>query len=156
MCSLSDCPHHRSECTPNIYVRVQQVNIVVRFRLLDLHGLCKTKEGVDALRESGHIGRMTRVVRGYLSAPPGEATPPERFKGVLWALGHISSCPMGVHLLPGDLVDAVVLCAERAKVISVRGTCVYVLGLMGLTPAGHARLRMLGWLTRRHARAEGQ
>lgn len=112
--------------------------------------LCRTKEGVELLKRTGHIGPMTTHIRRIAANRellPTTSEGLEYVKAELWALGHVGTCALGLSLLPADLVDAVVFLAEHAEVVSIRGVAIYVLGLLGKTVPGSQRLLMLGWKT---------
>eukprot|EP00795_Rhopilema_esculentum_P004460 gene4460-20703_t len=99
-------------------------------------------------------------------------------KAALWALGHIGSTSWGVALINPvprlttptdtnfddddsvleddyiDIIKEVVQLAQECEVLTVRGTCFYVLGLIAKTSQGADRLEELGWECVRHRGAE--
>uniref|UniRef100_A0A8C7GUJ8 RPTOR independent companion of MTOR complex 2 n=1 Tax=Oncorhynchus kisutch TaxID=8019 RepID=A0A8C7GUJ8_ONCKI len=77
----------------------------------------------------------------------------KQLKAALWALGNIGSSNWGLNLLQeeGVIPDIVVL-ALHCEVLSVRGTCLYVLGLISKTRQGCDMLKQHGWDAVRHSR----
>ncbi|XP_041667184.1 rapamycin-insensitive companion of mTOR-like isoform X2 [Cheilinus undulatus] len=77
----------------------------------------------------------------------------KQLKAALWALGHIGSSTWGLNLLQDegvipDLVDL----AHSCEVLSIRGTCLYILGLLSRTRRGCDLLKQQGWDSVRHGR----
>ncbi|XP_024286935.1 rapamycin-insensitive companion of mTOR isoform X1 [Oncorhynchus tshawytscha] len=77
----------------------------------------------------------------------------KQLKAALWALGNIGSSNWGLNLLQeeGVIPDIVVL-AQHCEVLSIRGTCLYVLGLISKTRQGCDMLKQHGWDAVRHSR----
>ncbi|XP_076854812.1 rapamycin-insensitive companion of mTOR isoform X3 [Brachyhypopomus gauderio] len=77
----------------------------------------------------------------------------KRLKAALWALANIGSSNWGVALLQEEgVVPHIITLAHHCEVLSVRGTCVYVLGVISRTRAGSDLLQALGWDSVRHGR----
>ncbi|XP_030004828.1 rapamycin-insensitive companion of mTOR-like [Sphaeramia orbicularis] len=78
----------------------------------------------------------------------------KQLKAALWALGNIGSSNWGLNLLleEGVIPDIVAL-AYHCEVLSIRGTCLYVLGLMSKTKQGCEVLKQHGWDAVRHSRS---
>ncbi|CAB1318322.1 unnamed protein product [Coregonus sp. 'balchen'] len=76
----------------------------------------------------------------------------KQLKAALWALGNIGSSNWGLNLLQeeGVIPDIVVL-ALHCEVLSIRGTCLYVLGLISKTRQGCDMLKQHGWDAVRHS-----
>lgn len=73
----------------------------------------------------------------------------------MWACGHITtSTPGAKRLINEGVFRTIVELAETCPVYSLRGTAVYVLGLMGTTYIGANELFNLGWMCVRHGRHE--
>uniref|UniRef100_UPI00358F50D2 rapamycin-insensitive companion of mTOR isoform X3 n=1 Tax=Myxine glutinosa TaxID=7769 RepID=UPI00358F50D2 len=67
-------------------------------------------------------------------------------KAALWGLGHIGASPWGVTMLAETaLLPDIADLARTCPVLSVRGTCLYVMGLVASTQQGCDALRPLGW-----------
>ncbi|XP_067087124.1 LOW QUALITY PROTEIN: rapamycin-insensitive companion of mTOR-like [Osmerus mordax] len=74
-------------------------------------------------------------------------------KAALWALGNIGSSNWGLNLLQEENVIPDILgLALHCEVLSVRGTCVYVLGVISRTRQGCELLKQYGWDAVRHSR----
>ncbi|KAG7266652.1 hypothetical protein CRUP_028369, partial [Coryphaenoides rupestris] len=72
---------------------------------------------------------------------------------LLEAQGNVGCTTWGVSLLVKEgVVSEVVELAQHCEVFSVRGTCLYVLGMLGKTRRGCDVLRKLGWDAVRHGR----
>ncbi|KAI3485297.1 hypothetical protein L1887_51410 [Cichorium endivia] len=69
-----------------------------------------------------------------------------QLKSVLWAVGSIGANELGLPFLEAeDVVSQIVEIAETSAVLSVRGTCFFVLGLISSTNAGAEVLQDYGW-----------
>ncbi|XP_070845214.1 rapamycin-insensitive companion of mTOR-like isoform X1 [Chaetodon trifascialis] len=76
----------------------------------------------------------------------------KQLKAALWALGNIGSSNWGLNLLleEGVITDIVAL-AHHCEVLSIRGACLYVLGLISKTRQGCDTLKQQGWDAVRHS-----
>ncbi|KAF9171355.1 hypothetical protein BGX20_007728 [Mortierella sp. AD010] len=107
--------------------------------------LTRTEEGCDLLRRKGHFGEYARYIREHCAESKDPATISD-LKAILWAVGHIGSTVGGLPFLEDeDLIKYIVGMAERSKVLSLKGTCFYVLGLMCKTTQGIEILEDYGW-----------
>ncbi|XP_072310238.1 LOW QUALITY PROTEIN: rapamycin-insensitive companion of mTOR-like [Eucyclogobius newberryi] len=78
----------------------------------------------------------------------------KQLKAALWALGNIGSTNWGLNLLLEEsVIPDIVALAYHCEVLSIRGTCVYVLGLMSRTKHGCEVLKREGWDSVRHSRS---
>ncbi|XP_020782271.2 rapamycin-insensitive companion of mTOR-like isoform X1 [Boleophthalmus pectinirostris] len=78
----------------------------------------------------------------------------KQLKAALWALGNIGSTNWGLNLLLEEsVIPDIVALAYHCEVLSIRGTCVYVLGLMSKTKHGCETLKQEGWDSVRHSRS---
>ena len=68
-------------------------------------------------------------------------------RAALWALGHVSSSPLGFSLLQqfDPLVPFISFSASHHPVLSFRGSCFYILSLMARSAVGRQALSQLGW-----------
>lgn len=58
-------------------------------------------------------------------------------KSILWTLGHIGAHDNGISLIKEtSLIKDIVEMAENSSVLSLRGTCIYIIGMMCRTRAG--------------------
>lgn len=115
---------------------------------LNLYGeLAKTDEGCRILREKGHYFEYASFIREHCN----ESLDPiiiHQLKSAVWAVGHIGSTEGGVPILEDDeIVEYIVDLAEQSAVLSVRGTCYFVLGLIASTLQGSDLLEDFGWLS---------
>ena len=102
--------------------------------------LVKTKKGTEYLRLSRHVPDF----RTTLLSPT--STLIEK-RAVLWALGHIGSHDYGIKLiLENDLIQPIVNLAENAEFLSLRGTCIYVIGMFCNTKDGKREVRKHNWI----------
>ncbi|KAF9137084.1 hypothetical protein BGX30_010572, partial [Mortierella sp. GBA39] len=107
--------------------------------------LTKTEEGCQLLRVKGHFSDYSRYIREHCA----EFKDPNiigELKSILWAVGNIGSTPGGLPFLEDeDLIKYIVGMAERSKILSIKGTCFYVLGLLCKTTQGVEILEDYGW-----------
>ncbi|KAM6975890.1 rapamycin-insensitive companion of mTOR-like [Tautogolabrus adspersus] len=76
-----------------------------------------------------------------------------QLKAALWALGHIGSSSWGLNLLQEEgVIPDIVDLAHSCEVLSIRGTCLYVLGLLSRTRQGCDSLKQQGWDSVRHSK----
>ncbi|MBE7180075.1 MAG: hypothetical protein INR71_02520, partial [Terriglobus roseus] len=69
-----------------------------------------------------------------------------KVKGCLWAVGNVGSMDLGAPFLDGTgVVRDVVAIAEGCSVMSLRGTAVFVLGMISRSLHGQEILYDLGW-----------
>ncbi|KAJ8394304.1 hypothetical protein AAFF_G00047110 [Aldrovandia affinis] len=79
----------------------------------------------------------------------------KQLKAALWALGNIGSSNWGLNLLQEEnVIPDIVALAQHCEVLSIRGTCLYVLGLISKTKQGCELLKLQGWDTVRHGRRQ--
>ncbi|XP_074546078.1 rapamycin-insensitive companion of mTOR-like isoform X2 [Halichoeres trimaculatus] len=77
----------------------------------------------------------------------------KQLKAALWALGNIGSSNWGLNLLQEEgVIPDIVDLAHSCEVLSIRGTCLYVLGLLSQTRQGCDLLKQQGWDSVRHSR----
>ncbi|XP_016533562.1 rapamycin-insensitive companion of mTOR isoform X2 [Poecilia formosa] len=77
----------------------------------------------------------------------------KQLKAALWALGNIGSSNWGLNLLQEEnVIPDILALAQHCEVLSVRGTCIYVLGVISKTKQGCEVLKQYGWDAVRHSR----
>ncbi|XP_036953309.1 rapamycin-insensitive companion of mTOR-like isoform X1 [Acanthopagrus latus] len=77
----------------------------------------------------------------------------KQLKAALWALGNIGSSNWGLNLLQEEnVIPDILALAQHCEVLSIRGTCVYVLGVISKTRQGCEVLKQYGWDAVRHSR----
>ncbi|KAF9316914.1 hypothetical protein BG003_001402 [Podila horticola] len=107
--------------------------------------LTRTEEGCRLLRLKGHFAEYARYIREHGNECKDPSIISE-LKSVLWAVGNIGSTPGGLPFLEEeDLIKYIVGMAERSKILSLKGTCFYVLGLLCKTSQGVELLEDYGW-----------
>ncbi|KAJ3441760.1 cytosolic regulator pianissimo [Anaeramoeba flamelloides] len=71
---------------------------------------------------------------------------PIEIRAILWAIGNISTSNLGYSLIkkskPVKLISNI---ASTTTILSIRGTCLYVLGLIASTSLGRKKLKNCGW-----------
>ena len=107
--------------------------------------LAKTPEGCRILQQKGHFAEFAHFIRQH-GAEASDSELINKLKSVLWAVGSIGANELGLPFLEAeDVVSQIVEIAENSPVLSVRGTCFFVLGLVSSTNAGAEALQDYGW-----------
>ncbi|KND04740.1 uncharacterized protein SPPG_00443, partial [Spizellomyces punctatus DAOM BR117] len=109
--------------------------------------LARTSEGSALLRRKGHFKTFADLIRLKSTGPvePASILP---LKGVLWAVGNIGAMKTGLSfLLEEDIIKHIVNIARTSPIITLKGTCYYILGLIAKTAQGVEILEDLGWET---------
>uniref|UniRef100_A0A8C8EA23 RPTOR independent companion of MTOR complex 2 n=1 Tax=Otus sunia TaxID=257818 RepID=A0A8C8EA23_9STRI len=79
----------------------------------------------------------------------------KQLKAALWALGNIGSSNWGLNLLQEEnVIPDIMALAQHCEVLSIRGTCVYALGLIAKTKQGCDILKHHNWDAVRHSRRQ--
>ncbi|KAI1900201.1 hypothetical protein AGOR_G00047570 [Albula goreensis] len=79
----------------------------------------------------------------------------KQLKAALWALGNIGSSNWGLNLLQEEnVIPDIMALAQHCEVLSIRGTSLYVLGLISKTKQGCELLKQQGWDAVRHSRRQ--
>ncbi|XP_041757371.1 rapamycin-insensitive companion of mTOR isoform X1 [Coregonus clupeaformis] len=77
----------------------------------------------------------------------------KQLKAALWALGNIGSSNWGLNLLQEEnIIPDILALAQHCEVLSIRGTCLYVVGVISKTRQGCEVLKQYGWDAVRHSR----
>lgn len=62
-------------------------------------------------------------------------------RSILWTLGHIGSHEHGIRLiLETSLIKDIIEMAENSPILSLRGTCIYTIGMMCRTKLGRREI----------------
>jgi hypothetical protein len=102
--------------------------------------LVKTKLGADFLRRSEHLQQFKADV-------VNKDTPMLKKRAALWAIGHIGSHENGIKLvLEQELVQPLIKLAENAETLSLRGTCIYIIGMLSNTSIGRSAIQKHSWI----------
>ncbi|OQS07508.1 hypothetical protein THRCLA_00484 [Thraustotheca clavata] len=111
--------------------------------------LAKTKDGCLILQQSGYIPE-------FLAAVKDSATVPLERRAALWTIGHIAATTRGLELLLSyaeDILETIVNLATSSSMLSLRGTCYFVLGIISRSISGKRALAKYGWDTPRNPRS---
>ena len=111
--------------------------------------LIKTKQGTQLIKERDDIGKLSVKLMS-------EQTSPEEKRSILWTLGHIASHENGFKLIQGtSLIKDIIDMAENAQILSLRGTCIYIIGMMCRTRVGRNEIQKHNWIFSRSQVASG-
>ncbi|TRY97901.1 hypothetical protein DNTS_034131, partial [Danionella cerebrum] len=130
--------------------RLQRPNV---FLPVHLYGqLVHDKTGCHLLESQNVVSDLSYTVRcPVLDKWEGI----KQLKAALWALGNIGTSNWGLNLLHEENIIAdIVALAHDCEVLSIRGICLYVLGLISKTKQGCEVLKIHGWDAVRHNRRQ--
>ncbi|KAG9079106.1 hypothetical protein FS749_008827, partial [Ceratobasidium sp. UAMH 11750] len=107
--------------------------------------MAKTALGCKVLEEKGHFPEFAHFIRQHgLESEDFEII--NKLKSILWAVGNIGATTGGLPFLEEeDIIRDIVEIAGKSEILSVRGTCFYVLGLISSTPQGAEVLDEYEW-----------
>ena len=105
--------------------------------------LAKSKEGCEILDEQNVVSEFVPFIgeRGNQSAD-------DQFRGAIWAIAHICASPPGLALVEQSCPDFIVWLSNTAYKhpdLSLRGTCVCLLGLVARTEEGRKKVKAVNW-----------
>lgn len=103
--------------------------------------LAKTSDGCEILRRSGHVEEFLAAIRD-----PGCI--PLECRASLWALGHIAASTRGFDMIKNyadDFLDIIMHMTTSSEILSIRGTCFYVIGLLSRSAPGRRALHLRDW-----------
>jgi rapamycin-insensitive companion of mTOR len=107
--------------------------------------LARTKEGCQLLEQSGHFNEFASTIMDFDLVEEDPETL-LKVKGCLWAVGNVGSMELGAPFLEEtEIVQWIVKIAEKAEVITMRGTAFFVLGLVSRSQHGLEMLIEAGW-----------
>jgi len=103
--------------------------------------LVKTEMGAQYLKQTQDIDQFKKLILS-------EETPLMKKRATLWALGHVGSSPEGLKLIKeAKIIKEIVKMAEQSNILSLRGTCTYILGLLTNTNEGKKEVLRYNWLS---------
>ncbi|KAF8578071.1 hypothetical protein K439DRAFT_1395907 [Ramaria rubella] len=107
--------------------------------------MAKTDMGCQVLTEKGHFAEFAHFIRQHgLESEDFDLI--LKLKSVLWAVGNIGATQRGLPFMEEeDLIPTITDIAHESPVLSVRGTCFFVLGLISSTSLGAEVLDDYGW-----------
>ena len=102
--------------------------------------LIQTSAGADLIARKG-------FVKEYQQALFAQETTMNEKRSILWTLAHIGAHENGIKLIhETSLIKDIVELAENSPVLSLRGTCIYIVGMMCRTRAGRRVVQKHNWL----------
>lgn len=132
----------RNSFAPEDIVDLQDIGIVPSHFYREL---ARTSEGCELLEQSGHFNEFATTIRDFRL----DDEDPEvllKVKGCLWAVGNVGSMELGAPFLEEtEIVQHIVQIAERAEVLTMRGTAFFALGLISRSKHGFEMLLEAGW-----------
>lgn len=73
-------------------------------------------------------------------------SPALRLRAAMWGLAQVGTAEYGIRMLiRSGLVSYFTKLALQSPILSLRGTCFYLIGLLGLSRTGREHLNVLGW-----------
>jgi len=110
--------------------------------------LTKTPQGCSLLERKGHFKHFVDFIRTYCNKNIMSTSKILKLKSVLWAVGHIGSTKNGISfLIEEGIIKHIIRLAENSTILSIKGTCFFVLGLIANTSKGCIILKEYGWET---------
>jgi len=101
--------------------------------------LASTQKGCSILEAAGYVPEFLQMLID-------ESKPSLDRRGALWVIGTIGKSEIGLEfLLRLNAVAPIVELAHKCPLLSLRGTCFFVIGLISSTPKGKKVLLDLGW-----------
>lgn len=116
--------------------------------------MAETEIGMKLLISDDCLAPLFTVIRGQDYSCERKML---EMKASLWAVGHVMSVPLGLSYVAendGDIISLVMKMTTDSSVLSLRGTCFYVLGMMAMTEQGIRQLEHFGWQGLKHCRHE--
>ncbi|OUM70128.1 hypothetical protein PIROE2DRAFT_37632, partial [Piromyces sp. E2] len=110
--------------------------------------LTKTPQGCSLLEKKGHFKHFVDTIRTYSNKNIMSTSKILKLKSVLWAVGHIGSTRNGIRfLIEEGIIKHIIKLAENSTILSIKGTCFFILGLIANTSKGCIILKEYGWET---------
>ncbi|KAK8850712.1 hypothetical protein IAR55_004632 [Kwoniella newhampshirensis] len=111
--------------------------------------LTKTPEGCQLVKERGIVAEFAEIVRLHGMEVEDQSVLTS-LKSVLWALGNIGATEGGLPFLEDEeIIEDIVEIAEQSPILTIRGTCFFVIGLISSTRMGAEILEEYGWIATR-------
>lgn len=146
---LNESMTYHFKSVENSYGRRSERNNSMKVASLPSHlfgQLVKHEKGFRFLQKHPFINNFVQCIKSGLQVMDNELEI-HNLKAALWAVGHVATSELGLQLLKDSNVFAdIVSMAASHTILSIRGTCYYVLGLISSTPDVCTTLRLLGWL----------
>ncbi|XP_074598789.1 rapamycin-insensitive companion of Tor [Brevipalpus obovatus] len=105
--------------------------------------LVKQEEGYNLVVRENFLGPLCEIIRvGQMT----DEVSILQLKAALWAIGSVGASSPGFKLVSGfEIIPSILDLASKASVLSIRGTCFYVLGMLASTENGADHLKEFGW-----------
>eukprot|EP01102_Stenamoeba_stenopodia_P001967 TRINITY_DN11778_c0_g1_i1.p2 TRINITY_DN11778_c0_g1~~TRINITY_DN11778_c0_g1_i1.p2 ORF type:complete len:1167 (-),score=309.88 TRINITY_DN11778_c0_g1_i1:109-3609(-) len=101
--------------------------------------LAQTTKGCEVLKQSGHFPEFVKILKD-------ENSPALNRRGALWVIGHVGKSMTGLDFLKeADIIPYISNLAIKSTDMNIRGTCVFVFGLISKTEEGKTILERHGW-----------
>lgn len=137
-----------AKSTPTTRLDKYDFNSVQQDAVIPLHfygELMKTQAGCQVLEKSGHFHKFAFIIGNWREYENSDIL---LLKGILWAVGHIGASKYGFEfIVDNNVLPYIIECAQQASVLTLKGLCYYVLGLVSRTPQGAEELDGYGWET---------
>ena len=107
--------------------------------------MAATEIGMKLLTSDDRLTSLFSVIRGQDCSCERKML---EMKASLWAVGQVMSTPLGFSFVmdnDSDIIPLIVRMTTECKVLSMRGTCFFVLGMISMTEQGIHRLEHFGW-----------
>lgn len=102
--------------------------------------LIKTQQGTQLIKQRDDINK-------FQAALLSEDASSQEKRSILWTIGHIGSHENGFKLVQEtSLIKNIIDMAENSQILSLRGTCIYIIGMMCRTSAGRKEIQKHNWL----------
>ena len=110
--------------------------------------LAETKEGCDYIINNNDLDTFVSIIKKYNINNNNNEDNLE-LRSSLWALGMIGSSNNGLNLLNNynklNIIQTICQMTRNSPTLSIRGTCLYILGLLSRTKHGMNKLSSLGF-----------
>lgn len=114
--------------------------------------LVKQDDGYNLVVQENFLGPVCNVIKNGCMNDENSIL---QLKAALWTVGSVGASAAGFQLINEvQVIPAITKLASDAPVLSIRGTCFYVLGMLSSTEYGANALSDYGWLAVRHTRGE--
>lgn len=108
--------------------------------------LAKTKEGCEYIQEYNDLDKFVSVVKKAKMDENTSSIDHVDLRACLWAIGMIGSSKTGLELLnTTTIVNDICYITKKSPTLSIRGTCLYVLGLLSRSREGMEQLSLKGF-----------
>eukprot|EP00036_Acanthoecidae_sp_10tr_P012342 CAMPEP_0206292348 /NCGR_PEP_ID=MMETSP0106_2-20121207/3581_1 /ASSEMBLY_ACC=CAM_ASM_000206 /TAXON_ID=81532 /ORGANISM="Acanthoeca-like sp., Strain 10tr" /LENGTH=1449 /DNA_ID=CAMNT_0053722921 /DNA_START=202 /DNA_END=4548 /DNA_ORIENTATION=- len=111
--------------------------------------LARTSEGIDILRTQNLVSSLSPALEVATDVDPTAKFDVPQTKAALWAIGHVGMSSLGADLLPPNSLEMIAQIASTSLNMSLRGTAVFVLGMLAHNHELKVKLKSVGWSVKR-------